>query len=673
MNAPAEELLRPRILAALLSLAALATACTSDAVVAQKPPPLSIPQGCDPLLGGAPCFLPYPSDFSRIADPSTRTGFRILPREGSRYASTREKKSGDVHTRHVLDGFSTVATLVASLPGALSGTGLPNVTRDPGESTAPRSPTILLDTLTGKLVPHYADVIVPRDEAEAEIRRPILLRSFVKLEPRRRYVVALRGVVTESGERARPAEGFRRLRDRQAEEPELVSIQDRFESEIFSPLEKAGVTRQDLQLAWDFTTASEEGPKADMLRVRELTLAWLKEGAPRVEITEVEPRSGPGWKVVHGTLEGPSFLDGDSAGARLVRDPSGAVTQRGLTRFAFSIHVPASLKTRCIQGRSVAYGHGFFGTRQEMTSSPATRIGDKLSAVSFGVDWLGLSKPDLDWLARIITEEPSRVVDFTERIHQAMANWMVLTESVKRSLFAGPELRRPEAGEGACAEAGLAGRLLYDPVRVHYFGPSQGAILGGVLGALDPNLGRVALNVPGSGFTHMMPRAAPFGPLFALIHLVFGDALVDQAFAASFQGALDRVDPAIYAPNLLADRFPGSPEDRRVLLQVALGDSAVPNLGAFLHARILGIPQTSPPSFDVWRVPSAPAESSKSAMTLFDFGLGTDSPTPQPVTLNGVHDRLRGTDESILQLDRFLTPEGTVIHPCSGPCRLKLE
>lgn len=657
------------VLALSFVSALVVVGCSSDTSTPAEDASLTIAEGCSPLFGGSACFLPYPSDFARKPDPSTRTGFRIDPPQGARF-STLAQKPGDVHGRHVLDGFSTVPALVAALPGSLSPKGLPGVNDDPAKSVEPSSPTVLVDAETGKLVPHYTDVILPKSESEDALRRPVVLRPSVKLKPRRRYVVAFRNVLTETGEKAAPAEGFRRLRDKTAKEPALVAIRDRYESEIFGTLEKSGISRSELQLAWDFTTGSDEAPQADMLAVRELTQAWLAANTPKIEVTSVEPRTGVSWKVVHGTVEGPVFVDVDAVGARLVRDASGAPKLRGLAKFPFSVHVPAALKTSCIKGRAIAYGHGFFGSQEEMTSSPATNIGNRLSAVTFGIDWIGFSAPDRDWLINILSSEPEKTVDFTDRVHQAMVNWMVLTHSVTKGRMDLPELSRPETGEGACAESGLAKAALFDSSAIHYFGPSLGGILGGVLGTVDPSLSRVALNVTGSGFSHMMPRAAPFGPLYALIHLVFGDNLVDQAFAASLQGALDRVDPAIWGSNMLTNKLPGSPDDRRVLLQVGLGDAAVPNLGAFLHARILGISQTSPAPVEVFGVPSAAPETLTSAMTSFDFGLGTNNPEAQPQPLNGVHDGLRASAEAQTQLDKFLTREGTIVHPCTGPCKL---
>lgn len=663
---------RSRFLA-LVSATALGLAACSTSTDGAPKAPLTIGDGCQPLLGGEACFLPYPSDFARLPDPTSPTGFRLGYPKGSELR-TSAGAVVDVHGRARYDGFSLASSIVGALPGdELSSRGLPNVNGDPRASASVTSATLLLDTSTGALVEHYADLPSNRvDALETQVRQVVAVRAFTKLRPRTRYVVAFRDVRLASGDKAPPAPGFAKLRDRTAEEPALVAIRDRFDAEVFAPLEKAGVNRADLQLAWDFTTGTDEGPKRDMLRIRDLTLAYVAKGAPKVTIVRSTPRTGPTWKVVEGTLEVPLFTTKDAPGARLSRDASGAVVQNGTTQVPFSVHVPASLAKSCTKGRAIAYGHGFFGTQEEMRSAPATDISNRLSAVTFGIDWAGMSAPDRDWLAKVISEDPSAAPDFAERVHQAMASWMTLTSAVKNGLFDVPELRRPEAGEGACEGTAEAKAPVFDGARIHYYGPSLGAILGATLGALDPNLSRVALNVTGAGFSHMMPRAAPFGPLFLVVHAVFGNSLADQAYAVSLQEALDAIDPISYAETMLDKKLPGSPEDRRVLLQVGLGDSAVPPLGAFLHARALGIAQTSPAALPVHGVREAPAETLTSAMTLFDFGLGSNSTEPVPNPANKVHDVLRSSDEATRQIDAFLTPEGKIVHPCAGPCKLSL-
>lgn len=666
-----------RFRAGLVHFAAFALslfACSESGSTDPAPAaPLEIAEGCQPLLGGEACFLPYPSDHMRLADAQSPTGFRLGYPKGSEIRTT-DGRVADVHGLNRYDGFSTAATIVGALPGdELVATGLPNVNGDPAASATKDSATLLLDTSTGELVAHYTDLPSNRlDNLETKVRQSVALRSFTRLKPRTRYVVAFRKVSLASGGPAPAAPGFQKLRDKNATEPALVAIRDRFEAEVFAPLERLGVARGELQLAWDFTTGTDEGPRADMIAVRNLAIAWAAQNAPKIVVSAVEPKSGQSWKLVRGTIEVPLFMEKDAPGARIARDPSGAPRQNGTTTIPFSVHVPASLKTSCKKGRAIAYGHGFFGNQGESTSAPATEIENRLEAVGFGIDWVGMSAPDRDFLAEIISSDPSRTTDFTERVHQAMANWVVTTAAIAKGGFALPELTRPTTGEGSCEGGPEAGKVLFDETRVHFLGISQGAILGGVLGALDPDFSRVALNVTGSGFTHMMPRAAPFGPLFIVMHAVLGNSLADQAFAASLQSALDRIDPLSYAPIMLANKLPGSPEDRRVLLQVGLGDSAVPPLGGFLHARALGLAQTSPSVLPVFGVPEREATGLTSAITLFDFGLGSNNADPVPNPTNKVHDYLRRSDEAIRQYDAFFTAEGKIVHPCNGPCKLVL-
>jgi hypothetical protein len=74
-------------------------------------------------------------------------------------------------------------------------------------------------------------------------RDQVRLDGDLALRPRTRYVVAFRDVRLASGDKAPPAPGFAKLRDRTAEEPALLAIRDRFDAEVFGPLEKAGVKR----------------------------------------------------------------------------------------------------------------------------------------------------------------------------------------------------------------------------------------------------------------------------------------------------------------------------------------------------------------------------------------------------------------------------------------------
>lgn len=659
--------LRGPLAAFALLLAASLPGCSSssDGGATDDSSPLAVPDGCQPLLvdrgvtppSNATCLAPYPSDFHRAADPTSATGFRL----GLRGAARPTKPSGeqaDIHDVVPMDGASLVPTIVTALAGDLVRDGLPGVLDDPGASARPEAATVILDTSTGALVPHYTDVL---DRHEAT-HSPITLRTFSPLKPRTRYVVALSGVhLAPDGagapELAPPPDGFRRLRDgTTAGDPALSALAPRFDAEIFSPLAKAGVALDRLQLAWDFTTGSSEQPLADMLAVRQLTLAWVAANPPQVKVTATRAGKGGFAKVVELEVTTPLFLDKREPGGRLFRDASGKVTQNGTTTFPLLAVLPLSLKDGDPQRHALAYGHGFFGGTDELEDSVAVNIADKTSSVLFGTPWWGMAEADFGVVTDTLIGHPEHVADFAERVHQAMANWLVALAAIKGPIAALPEL------------ANAAKQPVYDPSFVAYFGASQGHILGGTLAALA-DFSRVALNVGGGGFTHIMPRSLNFGPFGLLLGTVFSDPLMVQSYIAMMQRPLDRIDPVSYAPNVLASPLPGAPADRRVLVQTGLGDPQVPNVAAFLHARALGLPQATPAAASVYGLAPVAESDAPSSLTVFDFHVDTTGYAEgKPISPNQVHLGVRTNAAAQRQLAAFLKPGGVIVHTCDGPC-----
>lgn len=628
--------------------------CTSEKEATSDVAPLALEEGCQPLLGGYDCHLPYPSDFFRVADPSAPYGHRFEARGAGRFVSV-SGQDAEVGETRPFDGASLIPTIVALLPSEVTDEGFPALLDREDRSTTMESPTLIVDARTGELVPHYADV---DGRAKDPMRQAIVLHPLVSLSPGTRYVVALRNVKTPDGTQAPAAEGFRRLRDGVSGDPELASLSARWEADVMAPLEALGVTRSELQLAWDFTTTTGELTRADMLRVRELTLGWLESNAPEVHVESVvDHDSGAIFRVIEGTLTGPMFLAEDAAGSELHRDGEGRVAQNGLVSFPFTIQVPFSVHEQEAPGRALGYGHGFFGSREEAEGGLAKTIASDVRAVTFAIDWWGMSRADLASVVGKIADAPAQTASFTDRVHQAMANWMTMTTAIRTVLPALPELRR--AGDEA----------YYDAEQVFFFGASQGHILGGTLAALDPNLSRVVLNVGGAGLSHVMFRSRAFAPFLAVINMSFPDELDHQKFAAMLQVPFDRIDPATYAPLVVSNPLPGSHPDRRVLVQIGLGDVQVPNLGSFLHARLLGIPQLLPNEHPIMGVPQVEAPQS-SAASVYDFGIDLEEVYAKAAPATGgnhVHDALRVAEPALMQMDRFFE-DGIIVHPCDGPC-----
>ena len=109
--------------------------------------------------------------------------------------------------------------------------------------------------------------------------------------------------------------------------------------------------------------------------------------------------------------------------------------------------------------------------------------------------------------------------------------------------------------------------------------------------------------------------------------------------------------------------------DRRVLMQLGLGDSEVPNIGGFLHARVLGLAQTTPSPFPVWGLDPVSGPTERSALTVFGYGVDLSfvkAPQPAPST-NPVHEAVRTNPAALRQMEEFYT-SGRILHPCEGPC-----
>ena len=661
------------LVAGLATLCALAPGCSSsNGNVADDHRPLVVPEGCQPLLvdrddgthaapSNGACMAPYPSDFHRAPDPASATGFRL----GLRGAARPVKPNGETADPHdvvAADGASLVPTITLGLAGDVVHDGLPGVLDDPALSARADSGTVILDTRTGRLVPHYADVVDRKDGPHT----PITLRPFSVLEPRTRYVVAIRGAHLAPAENntaaapqlAPPPEGFRRLRDGVAAgDPALATLAPRFDAEVFAPLAGAGIARDSLQVAWDFTTGSAEQPLADMLRVRELTLAWLAANEPQLRVVATRDGTGKIAKIFDVSVTVPLFLDRPDPGGRLVHDAGGKVVQNGTTTFTLVVVLPTSVRDRAQRGRAVAYGHGFFGTTAELESDAAQALAEHTGAVLFGTNWWGMSKEDLALVADTVTTRPEHFGDFAERVHQAMANWLVALAAIRGPLTKLPELRRASQ------------EPVYDPSFVGYFGASLAHILGGTLVALA-DFPRIVLNVGGGGFTHIIPRSLNFGPFGLLLGVEFPDPLVAQSFIAMMQRPLDRIDPISYAPFVLASPLPGNVvADRRLLMQIGIGDPAVPNLAAFLHARTLGIPQAMPAPVSVFGLAPVADADAPSSLTVFDLHVDTTGYAEgKPISPNGVHEGVRVNPAALRQMEAFLKPGGVIIHACDGPC-----
>lgn len=636
----------------LLIVAAVLAGCGSSGE------PLSVPEGCNPLAADWDCTLPFPSDFFLVDDPGLPSGHRVVLARRAMIQSQQDQRPVDPFGVHPADGFSHLPPILALFPGGVDQNDLVFHTGDISKTQNGESPTVLLDAVTLEPVPHFAE-LDPR--AESDDRRALVIRPLVRLENRHRYLVALSGLHDLRGELIRPPEGFRRLRDREAGgAPVLEDLAGHYEDSIFPLLESAGLRREDLQLAWDFTTESQEHVTSDMLAIREQVIEWLQSNQPQVRVDRVsDDVSANLARLVEGRCEVPLYLEADEPGARLHRDASGRVSQNGLGEAQFVLIVPRSVAERTAsdpQAKLVQFGHGLFESRDKVKEERLVEMADQSGWVLLATDFEGMSTADLSGLVNDLLYEPSQTTAFTDRVHQAMANLMVLAAAAQGPLLDLPEL---QIGPGS----------LYDPEHVYFWAVSMGHVLGATYVTLSPLIDRAALCAGGAGFTLIMFRSVPFAPFLGLIEDVAPDPLDMQKFTALLQTTLDRIDSGTYATHTLSDTYPGGPAERRVLMEMAMGDSEVTNLATHLHARSLGIGLLQPVPLEIFGLPPQPAPAA-SALVAHDFGIdpATVSLAQPPESSNGVHTEVSRLEATRLQIDAFFRPDGQIEHTCEGVC-----
>ena len=130
--------------------------------------PLGLADGCQPLLGGADCFLPYPSDFYRVEDANGAH----LAVTGAAVQRTTTGVPMDVTRVRPTDGDSTIPTLVAMFPEAVVADGFVRLEDGGDPSLSPdTSNTLIVEAGT--------------DEPGGALRRPRRARD----RPKRKAIV----------------------------------------------------------------------------------------------------------------------------------------------------------------------------------------------------------------------------------------------------------------------------------------------------------------------------------------------------------------------------------------------------------------------------------------------------------------------------------------------------
>ncbi len=617
------------------------------------------PAGCDPL-DTRQCVLPFPSDASTTADASAPTGRRVaFPSDGL------PANAGGVHIDPTAwnrnDGFSAnspLLTFVADLDPAAS--ALPPWT-DLEASLDDDATVVVVDTTTGERVPLWAE---PDSDTDDPLGHLLVIHPAISLAPATTYAVALRGLVTAAGTPVLATPTFTAYRDRL--DTGIVTIEERRDDleAGFAALADAGIDRQDLQLAWTFTTASTENVTAPMLSMRDEALTGLGEFSPEFEITAVTEAPEPGiGRFVEGTFSVPSFLTGDgSPGSSLVLGDDGLPEANGVLQAPFACVIGNAVLASPEPAHAVVYGHGLLGSHLEIKAGNVVAMSNEHAAVYCATKWAGFSEDDIP-TAIAALDDLSTFPVFVDRMLQGFVNQVVLGRMLlaDNGLASEPPFQRAD------------GEPIFDTSEIVYDGNSQGGIMGIALAAISPDIERAVLGVVGMNYSTLLPRSVDFDTFETIFVPAYPSALDRTVALGVMQMLWDRAEGAGYVRHVVDDPLPGS-TPTAVLLHVALGDWQVSELTAMVAARTMGIPIHRPVTADGrsrevepgWAVETAEYGQATSALIVWDSG---SDPIPveqvPPSTSRDPHADPRNDADVRRQKAAFLF-DGELIDVCAA-------
>ncbi len=652
------------LLVLVLGLAVVSSACGSSAssapatttaadaglpnADASADVPVDVPAGCNPVVGDD-CLTPFPSSFFETADPTTRTGLRVaLPAAAMPVQSNGLPIKPDrLNTK---DGFSPSTPFLVYLKDGIDTSSLPTWT-DPAVTLTPASPVQVVEYATGTRVLAFAEL----DANARGDRQALLVRPLERLKPATRYLVALVGLKDALGAPLAPAR-FKALRDKTALSPSLEAQKGRYD-EIFDGLEKARVPRASLSLAWDVTTASDETSTGHLVAMRDKALAMLASGALRYTITTVtETTADPDrLRTVEATIQVPSYLADDSGTSMMVFGKGGQPAMRAVVDVPIIIEVPRCAVSATHPLPVVVFGHGLFGTAKDtMATKELVAIANSYCAVFIGTDWIGLAAPDRDTVPGLLGSDLNNFYVISDRLQQAQLNAQVMTRMFLTTIKDD-------------ASVAVGGHAVTDGKEAYYFGVSNGGIQGAAFMALQPDIVRGVLNVPGGPWTVLINRSVDFAKLQVFLNGLLQDPIDQQVAIALTQSEWDYTDPSTFAPHLLSSPLPGSPA-KRILVQESIGDAQVANVATRILARtmhlsgldlstpVTGIATADAPldsAYTQWNSHATPLP------PLTNTALGSD---------NGAHDAVWRSAVALSQITTFLRPDGAVTSVCSTTC-----
>lgn len=600
-------------------------------------------------------MTPWPSSLYEVDDPSTPSGRRLAIPDRA-LPTNIDDITVDPAPYNRQDGYSAAAPIITAFPGGVDPAGLVSYANLAASTTAASS-TVLIDMTSGVLVEHFAEL----DAAAADTpdRQALFIRSAAMLKRSTRYAVAIKKTLkSRSGGELPIPPGFRAIVDgRNTNHALLEKMRPRFGA-IFDALASHGIAKEDLVVAWDFTTGSGEAIRADVVNARDAALAVMGTNGSALTFTVSFDMPHSDTRIarhVVGEFDAPLVLTNGGSTApstKLARDGAGKPLVQGMYRVEFTAIVPQCALDSPTPVPLMIYGHGLLGASNQVASSGTRHAAAGVCAVVVGTPMRGMADVDVANVALALNDANNGHAIFDVLV-QGMVNHVALVQ-IARGPMAQQLFTKPGGG------------TLIDPSRVYYYGISQGGIMGTTVCAIDPVIEKCVLQVGAINYSLLLDRSGDWPTYETTLIGAYPDHLDDALVINLMQQQWDRTEPSGFADVILGAGVPGTPK-KKLMMQIGIADVEVSNLASEYQARTMGIPVIAPTPYVPFGMQSADQMTTSSAMVIYDFGLGATIPTTnEPPPENDVHSNIRNKQATIDMMKRFYET-GEIVQMCTAP------
>lgn len=566
------------------------------------------------------CAFPFPSDYFR--KPGGTNGMTAHIDFGD--ALPVNDLSGErisAEPFKVSDGFPIFPSISFSLPTAV-------LTDAPGLETMERSVsasalTVVIDAETGEKQAHWVEFDWTAEEQGAKV---IQLKLAKVLKHSRRYIVAVRGLKDATGKVLPPTRAFGQLRDKQGSRIKgIESRREHFEKDIFPQLEKAGVGRGELQLAWDFTTVSEQNATGLLVAMRDDLMAKIGTEGPEYTIKELkkDPDGAEGLIETRVVLnvKVPNYMvpPKEKGGLYRVRlDATGKPVAEGTVDTEVILQIPRTMRTQAKPGGVMQYGHGFLGSAGEANGGWLRKFASRRGFMIVAQNFEGMDENvEISWF-QLLPRDGSSIPIISEHPMQGLMNQLATQRLIRGRLTKDAAFQQN-------------GAPVYDREHLYYHGNSQGGTMGVLMTALTQDMTRTCLGEPGIGMGAILYRANNWRDLMPVIRPGYPNPIDFVVMQDLVQVGWIRTDGGTFGPRMTDNPLPNTPK-HRVLMHAALEDAQVNLDVTRVLVRSIGAKHLNPLTRNNFGISGVDSPVSDGDVYVeFDYDLAPRKNTNQPV------------------------------------------